>query len=356
MSGVFGQRFGPEVRRPGAQLLDELHQLGLRVLPGEVRVRLREAGLREQGHHRGPRERLGEEDRLGVAAPHLGDQPLPERDGLRVRVVDAVHRDPQPAPVQHDVEHRLPERLAVVRVPVEVVDVLVALGRVLGELDRPVGAPLEPVGMVAEPRDGRESTGGRGRARAPCRARAAPRPGRRAPPPYRAPDGSRRARPRRPRSPTGCRGRPAPPARRCSAPSGSSARSGGSAGGRRRRSRARRARGRSPSTPAKPPHDRGKSSYQALARARSRSTSTSRGALRPAPCRSPEPSSAAAARHSSTEPSPKRIAPSESSPARSCCPAATFRSYSSSHPAYRSTQATTSNRWRPGSSTVNPPA
>ena len=152
MSGVVRPEVRPEVRRPGAQLLDELHQLGLRVLPGEVRVRLREAGLREQGHHRGPRERLGEEDRLGVAAPHLGDQPLPERDGLRVRVVDAVHRDPQPAPVQHDVEHRLPERLAVVRVPVEVVDVLVALGRVLGELDRPVGAPLEPVGVVAEPR------------------------------------------------------------------------------------------------------------------------------------------------------------------------------------------------------------
>ena len=67
----------PEERRPLAELLDELDELRLRVLPGEVRVRLREAGLGEQGHHRRTRERLGEEHRLGVlrSAPRRSATP-----------------------------------------------------------------------------------------------------------------------------------------------------------------------------------------------------------------------------------------------------------------------------------------
>ena len=51
-----------------------------------------------------------------------------------------------------DVEPRLPELAPGVRVPVEVVDVLVALGRVLGVLERAVGALLEPLGVLLEPR------------------------------------------------------------------------------------------------------------------------------------------------------------------------------------------------------------
>ena len=92
----------PVERRPRAHLLDELDELGLRVLPREVGVRLAEADLRERRHRRRPRERLGEEDRFRVPGAHLRDQPLPERDRLRVRVVDAEDEDPAGAPAEHD--------------------------------------------------------------------------------------------------------------------------------------------------------------------------------------------------------------------------------------------------------------
>ena len=68
-----------------------------------------------------------------------------------MRVVDPEHPDPAVAPAEDDVQERVPESVAVVGVPVEVVDVLVALRRVLGELDRAVRTPLEPVGMLREP-------------------------------------------------------------------------------------------------------------------------------------------------------------------------------------------------------------
>ena len=51
-----------------------------------------------------------------------------------------------------DVAPRLPQLAPGRRVPVEVVDVLVALGRVLGVLERAVGALLEPLRVVLEPR------------------------------------------------------------------------------------------------------------------------------------------------------------------------------------------------------------
>ncbi len=49
----------------------------------------------------------------GSSRAHLADQPLPERERLRVRVVDA--EDPHAAldPVQDDVAQRLPEPLPV---------------------------------------------------------------------------------------------------------------------------------------------------------------------------------------------------------------------------------------------------
>ena len=54
------------------------------------------------------RERLGEEDDVGVVAPHLGDQPLPERHRLRVRVVDAEDGDAALDPEEDDVAQRAP--------------------------------------------------------------------------------------------------------------------------------------------------------------------------------------------------------------------------------------------------------
>src|SRR6188472_218018 len=86
-----------------------------------------------------------------MALADIRDQPLPERDGLGVRVVDPEDRDPRVAPAEHDVADRAPEPFSVGRLPVEVVDVLVALRRVLGVLQRPVGPVLEPLGMLGEP-------------------------------------------------------------------------------------------------------------------------------------------------------------------------------------------------------------
>ena len=152
MSGVFGQRFGRRKGGPRAQLLDELDELALGVLPREVRVRLREPRLGEQGRERRAREGLGQEDRPRVSLAHLGDEPLPERDRLRVGIVDPEGGDARVAPPEHDVANRVPERLPVAGLPVEVVDVLVALRRVLRVLQRPVGPMLEPVGVLDEPR------------------------------------------------------------------------------------------------------------------------------------------------------------------------------------------------------------
>ena len=150
--GRVHERVRPVELRPREQLLDVLDELRLRVLPGEVRVALREAELRERRHQRRPREGLREEDHLGMVAAHLRDQPLPERRRLRVRVVDAEDRDPPLHPVQDDVAQRLPEPLPVLRLEVDVVDVLVALRRVLRVLQRSVGAPVEPLRMLLQPR------------------------------------------------------------------------------------------------------------------------------------------------------------------------------------------------------------
>ena len=212
----------------------------------------------------------------------LADQPLPEGDRLRVRVVDAEDPDPVAGPGEDDVEERLPELAPVRGVEVQVVDVLVALGRVLGVLERAVGPAAEPLGMLARARGGRASTGGRGRARArardpaaaatrllelgeACRARGAIA----VCPPSAAPIAHGLPGIAGPRDERVVRG-----------PCGASARSGGSGGSRRRRSRARRAPAATASTPAKPPNERGKSSYQRAEARRARGRRSARAARR----------------------------------------------------------------------------
>ena len=137
---------------PGDHLAHVLGELRLRVLPGEVRVALREAELGERRHHRRARERLRQEQHLRVLAAHLADQPLPEGDRLRVRVVDPEHGDAALDPADDDVEQGLPQPPPVLGLEVDVVDVLVALGRILGVLERPVGAAVEPLGVLLQPR------------------------------------------------------------------------------------------------------------------------------------------------------------------------------------------------------------
>ena len=152
--GRVGEEVRPEVLRQlrAREVRHVRGQLGLRVAPREVRVGLAEAGLREQRHHRRARERLGQEHRLGVRAPApRAISHSQNGDRLGVRVVHAEHRHALADPVQHDVAQRAPERAPVLGVEVDVVDVLVALGRVLGVLERAVGPAVEPVGMLAQP-------------------------------------------------------------------------------------------------------------------------------------------------------------------------------------------------------------
>ncbi len=79
-----------------------------------------------------------------MVALDLLDQPLPEIERLRVRVVHAEDPHPLPDPEEEDPLHLIPQPLPLRGLEVERVDVLVFLGRVLGVLDAPVRAAPEP--------------------------------------------------------------------------------------------------------------------------------------------------------------------------------------------------------------------
>ena len=151
-------RVDEEVRPHGVaafalrQLGQVVGQLGLAVPPGEVGVGLGEADLGEALHHLRPGEGLGEEDDVGVLVLHLADHPLPERERLGVRVVDAEDANAVLDPEQDDVAQRVPQRREGVAVEMDVDDVLVLLRRVLGVLDRAVRPPVEPLRMLLDPR------------------------------------------------------------------------------------------------------------------------------------------------------------------------------------------------------------
>ena len=278
---------------PVEQLAEELEQLPARVLPREVRVALREAGLGERRHRRRPREGLGEEDHLRVLAPHLADQPLPERQRLRVRVVDAEDGDRRSrpsgarrraAPARARASPRTRSRRC--RCPGSA-----SAGSRRTSASRRGGGGTTRDAPSAT--GGRASTGSRSRARSRSRASSRRRRARGAPARCRAPGRSRRGRPPPSRSPTGCRRRRASPSRRCSGPCGSCARSGGSAAGRGRRSRARRsaaaARGRRRSRPTSAGRARTTSRSGRARGRRPRSTSPT------TPSRSASPAGAASA-------------------------------------------------------------
>ncbi len=152
------RRVRPHVRaevladRAAGQLREVVHQLVLRVAPREVRVRLAEAGLGQPVHHLGSGERLGQEQDVGMIGLDRADQPLPEREWLGVRVVDAQDPNALLDPEADHVGQALPQRRPVLGLEVERVDVLVFLGRVLGVLDTAVGALAEPCRVLAYPR------------------------------------------------------------------------------------------------------------------------------------------------------------------------------------------------------------
>src|SRR4051812_6891630 len=122
--------------------------LVLEIAPGEIGIRLVEPDLGERLHHLRTGEGFGEEDHVWVASVDLADHPLPEGNRLRVRIVDAEDVHAGVDPVQEHGTQLRPERFAGRSQPVEIDDVLVALGRILRRLDRPVRPPVEPLRML----------------------------------------------------------------------------------------------------------------------------------------------------------------------------------------------------------------
>ena len=133
------------------QLGEVVDQFLLRRAPRVVRVRLREAEFRQPVHDLRPRERLGQEDDIGMLALHFGNSPFPKGEGLGMRVVDAKNLHAFADPV---IEHALqsgPHGAPVVALEIERINVLVLLRRVLGVLDGAVGAPAKPLRMGLYP-------------------------------------------------------------------------------------------------------------------------------------------------------------------------------------------------------------
>ena len=155
MSGVLAKKLGRKYSRSSVvgQLVDVLAQLPARVLPGEVRVGLAEADLGQPRIIAAAGERLGEEDRprgRRRAISAISHSQNGERLGVRVVDAEDLHAVAHPestTPLQ-----RLPQAAPVLGVEVDVVDVLVLLGRVLGVLQRAVGAAVEPLRVLGEPR------------------------------------------------------------------------------------------------------------------------------------------------------------------------------------------------------------
>src|SRR6185437_2764731 len=137
-------------RRPLRELREIVAQLAAGVAPGEVRVRLREAELRQIFQTLGTRECFGEKDDVRVSRVNLADYPFPEGEGFGVRIVHAERVHAMSDPEEQDVETGLPERVAILAPEVERINVLVFLGRILRVLDGAVGANEEPFGMFAQ--------------------------------------------------------------------------------------------------------------------------------------------------------------------------------------------------------------
>src|SRR5688572_17131608 len=135
-----------------SQLGQVVAKLGGAVAPGEIGVRLRKSGLRQMTHHRRTRERLGEEDGVGVFPLDVRDAPLPEPERLRVRIVDPENLHAVGDPEQEDITQGDPERRSVAALEIERVDVLVFLRWILRVLDRSVGTMPEPLRVLADPR------------------------------------------------------------------------------------------------------------------------------------------------------------------------------------------------------------
>src|SRR4051812_18461277 len=133
---IFGDDVGsvrPRVRtkevadRRLRDLLEILRELVLGIAPREIRVRLREPRLRQPVHDLRPRKRLGEKDDVRMVLLDRADDPVPERQRLRMRIVDAENAYAFIDPESEDVAQLFPEVAPRVRFEMKRIDVLVLL-------------------------------------------------------------------------------------------------------------------------------------------------------------------------------------------------------------------------------------
>src|SRR5450759_5079355 len=140
MSGVFGQRFTPKNSATSVCVSSLRYSVNSRLL------------LRQAVHYLGTGECLGQEDRLRASAFDLGYQPLPEGEGLCMRVVNPEDPHTLLDPELDDALQLIPQFLPVLCLEVEGVDVLILLGRVLGVLGRAIRPATKPLRMLADVR------------------------------------------------------------------------------------------------------------------------------------------------------------------------------------------------------------
>src|ERR671910_3061867 len=127
-----------------------LYDLLLVVAPRKVRVGLGEAKFGQGLHHLRSGEGFGEEDHPRVLLLYLPDHPLPERERFGMGIVPPEDPDSLLDPEQDHTEPLPPQVLPVLRVEVQVDDVLVLLRRVLCVLYGPVRPEVEPLRMLLD--------------------------------------------------------------------------------------------------------------------------------------------------------------------------------------------------------------
>src|SRR5687768_15389048 len=85
-----------------------------------------------------------------MAGLNVHDQPAPELERLRMRIVDAEYLDAAVDPEEHHVAQFLPQRSPLGRAEVDRIDVLVLLRWILGKLDAAIRPAREPERMLAD--------------------------------------------------------------------------------------------------------------------------------------------------------------------------------------------------------------
>ncbi len=153
MSGVLTKKFGRKYSLLAGvgELAHVLGQLVARVLPGEVGVGLAEAEL---GEVRITAARVNASARKTTSRSRAWTSSISHSqnaNGLVCGLSTRKTRTPRSTQYSTTSQQRVPQPAPVLAVEVDVVDVLVALGRVLGVLERAVRAVVEPLRVLAQP-------------------------------------------------------------------------------------------------------------------------------------------------------------------------------------------------------------